>query len=60
MKFPFTKTVTEDVMFLNSSNNDQYYEAISLEAVFYQQDCHYYELKENTDFDVNRMGTENY
>ena len=33
---------------------------ISLDSIFYQSDCHYYELSKNEKSEVNRMGTENY
>ena len=75
VEFPFTKTHTEDVMFLKGKGThdggwEQY--ALALECIIYMSDCFYYRLVRNEGWGpkggrprvyeshVNRMGTENY
>jgi len=75
LEFPFTKTHTEDVMFLRRKDSkDGRWEqhALALECIIYMSDCFYYRLVRNegwsakggrarvTESHVNRMGTENY
>jgi len=44
----------------NEHQKNELFEAISLEAVFYQSDCFYYDLIQNDVSERNRIGTENY